>query len=94
MQYSLLIFQLGLLGFGMLAAVWAAYLWRALRDAYDSDLFPAAIAALVGTLGMIIANASNPYLQAPGLIWIVLLPLAVYETQGRRLATLSAAPAE
>jgi hypothetical protein len=66
-------------------------LWRVLRARYDDDLFPAAIAALVGALGMIIANASNPYLQAPGHIWIVLLPLAVYETQQRRLSPISTA---
>lgn len=94
MQYSLLIFQLGLLGFGVLAAVWALYLWRALRAVYDSDLFPLAIAALVGALGMIIANASNPYLQAPGLIWTVLIPLAVYETQRRRRAPVLATSAD
>lgn len=78
LQYHLLLFQFGI--FGMLlisAAVLVAVraIWRAHRARPDMD--PVLTVAVAAAVGMLIANATNPYLQAPGHMWAIWLPLLV-----------------
>jgi hypothetical protein len=78
LQYHGLLFQTGLLGAalllaGALCAVSAAV--RAIRRA--PDLLPPVMVACSAALGMLLGNATNPYLQAPGHLWAVFLPIAL-----------------
>lgn len=78
LQYHALLFETGIVGalivvFGVAAT--ANTVLRAART--RPDLMPSLIVACAGAAGMLIGNASNPYLQAPGHVWSIFLPLAV-----------------
>lgn len=74
MQYNMLLFQIGIVGVLMLAAsavlvAWAAW-WVASRD---PGARPAILTTAAGALAVLVANALNPILQAPGHFWAVFL---------------------
>ena len=78
LQYHALLFQTGVVG--MLIIVIGALLTlnaviRAAR--VRPDLVPSLVVACTGAAGMLIGNATNPYLQAPGHVWSIFLPVAV-----------------
>ncbi|TXN28214.1 O-antigen ligase family protein [Lacisediminihabitans profunda] len=72
LQYHLILFQVGLLG-AVVLAIGVTFailgLWRAVRM-QPAMLAPVLVAA-AGAAAMLVANASNPYLQAPGNMWPV-----------------------
>lgn len=70
LQYLLLLFQTGAIGVAMLAGV-AALLARATRSARERapELSQLMLVAGIGAASMLVVNASNPYLQAPGHQW-------------------------
>lgn len=78
MQYHAFLMQAGLIG-AILVAIIATLAWRAVRIASQSrpDLIPSLVVTLCGGAAMLIANATNPYLQAPAHHWAIFLPLAV-----------------
>jgi O-antigen ligase len=78
MQYPALLMQTGLIGVAFLAVI-AILVVRAviMASALRPDLLPSLIVTLCGGAAMLIANATNPYLQAPAHYWAIFLPLAV-----------------
>jgi hypothetical protein len=85
LQYHLILFQLGLVGAVVLLAVVTfavVGIVRALRA--HPDLVPVFLVASAAAVAMLIANASNPYLQAPGHQWAVYLPLFVVTAAASR----------
>jgi len=78
LQYHLILFQTGLTGalLGILALLATV---RQLRRA--ARAMPANSATLVvtatGAVSLLLANAVDPYLEAPGHMWAIYLPLAV-----------------
>jgi len=77
LQYHMLLFQVGLVGVALLlgaAVLVAAGVARGLRR--RPDLFPVLVVSGSAALGFLVANATNPYLQAPGHMWGVALFLA------------------
>lgn len=78
LQYHLLLFQTGAIGILLIlaaAAISVMVVRKAARAA--PDLTSALAASMTGGLALLIVNASNPYLQAPGHIWWLYVPLAV-----------------
>jgi len=77
LQYHMLLFDTGITGGAMIVAALAVG-WRRLRRAVRQrpDLAAALIVSTVGMLALAIANASDPYLQAPAFMWGLFLPLA------------------
>lgn len=78
LQYHMILFQLGLVGAVALVAVFTFAVIgvvRAMRA--HADFIPVFLVSLAAAAAMLIANASNPYLQAPGHQWAVYLPLLV-----------------
>ncbi|QEE60848.1 hypothetical protein FVA74_04085 [Salinibacterium sp. dk2585] len=78
LQYHLFLFNVGLVGVlfvGVLACLAAILLKRAAASA--PALLPSLTVTSVAGLSMLIANATNPYLQAPGHVWALFLPLAL-----------------
>jgi hypothetical protein len=77
-QYPALLMQTGLIG-ATLVAVIAVLACVAVRRASKlrPDLIPSLVVTLCGGVAMFIANATNPYLQAPAHHWTIFLPLAV-----------------
>jgi hypothetical protein len=76
LQYHVLLFQTGIVGvtLALVAAFLVAHLTlRVLRD--RRDLAPVLLVAGAAALAMLIANATNPYLQAPGNMWAPYLGL-------------------
>ncbi|MFA4840945.1 MAG: hypothetical protein WC580_04480 [Agrococcus sp.] len=76
LQYHLMLFQFGIVGLlilGLAAALAVVALVRATRA--RPDMWPVFAVTIAGGLAMSIANASNPYLQAPGHMWAIWLPL-------------------
>ncbi|TFC87659.1 hypothetical protein E3T24_04440 [Cryobacterium sp. TmT2-59] len=76
MQYHLLLFQVGLVGaVVLLLAVFvaASAFVRAARR--RPDLLPILLVSGAAASAMLVANATNPYLQAPGHMWAVYLVL-------------------
>ncbi|AWB96281.1 hypothetical protein DCE93_11990 [Agromyces badenianii] len=78
LQYHLLLFQVGLVGMLIVGAV-VVLAVRAIARAVKvrPDLVSIFLVTSAGALGMLIGNATNPYLQAPGHMWAVWLPLMV-----------------
>lgn len=78
LQYHLLLFNVGLIGVLIVCgiAVCSAVL---LRNAARSTpaILPTLTATTTTGIAMLMANATNPYLQAPGHMWALFLPLAV-----------------
>jgi hypothetical protein len=78
LQYHLLLMQTGLVGIAVLVVVAVAARRAVVAAARRSvELRPAIVAASVGAVMMLFSNASNPYLQAPGHLWSLYLPLAI-----------------
>lgn len=78
LQYHLILFQLGLLGAAVLliAVGFAVYgCARAVRA--RPDCLPVLLVAGAGALSILVANATNPYPQAPGNMWPVYFLLMV-----------------
>lgn len=78
MQYHLILFQVGIIGvLFLLAAVGfgAVGFYQALRR--RADMAPLLLGTGAGALALLIANGTNPYLQAPGHMWSVYLVLGV-----------------
>jgi hypothetical protein len=78
LQYHLYLFQFGVVGVlillvGVGAAIWAFI--TALR--VTPEMAPVLFVTAAGATAMLSANASNPYLQAPGHMWAVYLLLVV-----------------
>ncbi|WP_137771825.1 MULTISPECIES: O-antigen ligase family protein [unclassified Microbacterium] len=74
MQYHLILFQTGIIGVLLLAAVVVFVvraLWMAQRR--SPEMRPVLAVASSGALAMLIANSLNPLLQAPGHFWAVFL---------------------
>lgn len=78
LQYHLLLFQTGVVGLAAFVAVLALSV-RALRRAGRScpAHAPALLVCTVGAAAMLAVNTTDPYLQAPGHMWAVYLPLAL-----------------
>jgi hypothetical protein len=78
MQYHMILFQVGIVGcLVLLAAVLVAAYAVVKAARARPDMLPVIIVTGAGALAMLIANASNPYLQAPGHMWAVYLVLMV-----------------
>jgi len=78
LQYHLYLFQFGIIGVLILFAGVGAAIYAfisALRVA--PEMAPVLFVAAAGATAMLSANASNPYLQAPGHMWAVYLVLMV-----------------
>lgn len=72
LQYHLILFQTGLIGaLLMLIALVVAVLALVKAFRVAPEMTPVLIVVSAGALAMLIANASNPYLQAPGNMWPV-----------------------
>lgn len=78
LQYHLLLFNVGLVGVLIVCGI-AVCSTVLLRTAARSTpaLVPTLTATTTTGLAMLMANATNPYLQAPGHMWALFLPLAV-----------------
>lgn len=78
LQYHALLMQTGIIGALIVLAI-AVIAWRAAVKAAASrpDLLPSLIVTVCAGAAMLIANATNPYLQAPAHMWAIFLPLAV-----------------
>lgn len=85
LQYHLLLFNVGLIGITLALAMLAVgFRFLRLATVTRPEFTPILVAATTGALGMLIANATNPYLAAPGHQWAVFLPLAVAAVALRR----------
>ncbi|GEM_PF-910567 len=76
LSYNALLFKTGIIGFVLYAAGVAWLFWQGLRLVRDSPLSSSVRPVLVGSVGFLVANATNPYLQKFGYLWILFLPLA------------------
>lgn len=78
MQYQTLLMQTGVVG-ALIVVVMAVVVFLAIHKATKMrpDLIPSLIVTFCGGAAMLIANATNPYLQAPAHHWAIFLPLAV-----------------
>jgi hypothetical protein len=78
LQYHVLLFNVGVLGVTIaIAAVCAGLLLVRKAVVMRADFAPLLVVTATGAVGMLIANATNPYLAAPGHQWAIFLPLAV-----------------
>lgn len=78
LQYHLILFQVGLVGAFVLLLAVAVAMWGLVSAArMRPETLPVILVAVGGAGSMLIANASNPYLQAPGNMWPVYLLLMV-----------------
>jgi hypothetical protein len=78
LQYHMLLLNTGIVGvllLGLILLLTIGTLRAAVRRC--PRLTGALAAALVGSASMLVANASNPYLQAPGHMWSIYLPILV-----------------
>lgn len=78
LQYHVLLMQTGVIGV-LLALTIAVLVVAAIRRAASlrPDMLSTLTVTLCAGVAMLIANASNPYLQAPAHMWAIFLPLAV-----------------
>lgn len=77
MQYNMLLFQVGILGVAVLVAAAALVivaLWKAIKA--RPDLRPMFAVVAAASLSILVGNALNPMLQAPGHFWSVFLLIA------------------
>ncbi|CCH88117.1 Membrane protein of unknown function [Modestobacter italicus] len=78
LQYHALLFWTGLVGVLLVVAGAALTLNAVVRGARARpDLVPSMVVACTAAAGMLIANATNPYLQAPARVWSIFLPVAI-----------------
>ena len=84
-QYALLLFQTGIIGAALLVILLCKG-WRILRTAalVDRDLQPVIVVTTTTAICVLIANAVDPYLQAPGVCWGLYLPFAAANLALRR----------
>jgi len=78
LQYHMLLFTEGLMGatlFGVVIFLSVRFIRRAIL--LHPDSFSVLVATSVAACAMLIANASDPYLQAPGHMWVIYLPLGI-----------------
>lgn len=74
MQYHLLGFQVGVIGFALMTLVVVFTLIAARNAALRrAEMVPVLVVTGAAAIGMLIANATNPYLQAPGHMWAVFI---------------------
>jgi O-antigen ligase len=78
LQYHVLLMQTGVIGVLLVLTI-AVFVVAAIRRAASlrPDMLPTLTVTLCAGIAMLIANASNPYLQAPAHLWAIFLPLAV-----------------
>jgi len=78
LQYHQLLFSSGLVGAGLLSAAFVSA-WHGVRRAAAAspEHVPTIVATSVAAISMLVANASNPYLQAVGNGWAIALILGV-----------------
>ncbi|QMW66878.1 hypothetical protein H4N58_02670 [Mumia sp. ZJ1417] len=77
LQYHMLIFQVGLLGLVLLLAAAGLVVGAVVQGLRRRpDLFPVVVVTGSAMVGFLVANATNPYLQAPGHLWAIALFLA------------------
>lgn len=77
LQYMLLLFNTGLIGTLLYSTGVIWIYWMAIRIIRSgSQLGVHLIPVMTGTSAYLIANATNPYLQAYGRLWSIFLPLA------------------
>ena len=91
LQYHLLLFNVGLVGALFVIAILVVatvFLRRAVRQ--GTEFTPSMVVAVTTAIAMLIANATNPYLQAPGHMWAIFLPLALANAVVRPKAKLTA----
>lgn len=78
LSYIALLFQTGLIGFGLYAAgiIWIYYIGVKIikQGGYLGNLM---FAALVGMSSLLVANATNPYLARYDGWWIIFYPIAI-----------------
>ena len=78
LQYHMLLFQVGLMGvLVVLVAVGVAVTAVVKAGRTRPDMIPLLLVTGAAAMAMLIANATNPYLQAPGHMWAVYLVLMV-----------------
>ena len=78
LQYHLLFHWTGLVGIALLLGFFVTSLYTVRKAARAEDpLGGALFITSVGAIATLAANATNPYLQAPGHMWIVFLPLMI-----------------
>jgi O-antigen ligase len=78
LSYLALLFQTGLLGFAAYAAGVGWIFLRGLRIVREGgQLGQMMIPMLIGCSGLLISNATNPYLAKFDALWMLFLPLAV-----------------
>ena len=78
LQYHGLLFQTGIVGVLLIAVGAILTVSAVIRAArVRPDLVPSLVVSCTGAAGMLIGNATNPYLQAPGHVWSIFLPIAV-----------------
>ncbi len=78
LQYHAMLFWTGIVGalfIALAAALMTNAVIRAARE--RPDLVPTLVVACAAAAGMLIGNATNPYLQAPGHVWSIFMPVAV-----------------
>ncbi|WP_431245437.1 hypothetical protein [Leifsonia xyli] len=78
LQYHAIFYWTGILGVLLMLATFVAG-FLALRKAFrfDQGMRAPLYVSTVGALAALAANATNPYLQAPGHMWPVFLPLMI-----------------
>lgn len=78
LQYHLILFQFGLLGALLLLVALGIVLFGVVRVVRrEPELLVLYLVVGSGAVSMLVANASNPYLQAPGNMWPIYLFLMV-----------------
>jgi hypothetical protein len=78
LQYHLVLFQVGAIGALILLFALSSAIYGALRVVQTQpNILPVLLAVSAGAGSMLAANASNPYLQAPGNMWPVYLFLSI-----------------
>lgn len=78
LQYHVLLMQTGVIGV-LLTLTIAVFVVAAIRRAASlrPDMLSTLTVTLCAGIAMLIANATNPYLQAPAHMWAIFLPLGV-----------------
>jgi hypothetical protein len=83
LTYSRLLFNMGLLGFGMLMLFFATYLFLAVRRIRHIGHASIHASMLVGLLSVLIASASNPYLTSFDFLFPLSIIPIILNTRGR-----------
>ena len=92
LQFHLLLFRSGLFGAGLYLTAIAIGIGE-IRKRWkhvDDHTRHVTIGAMGAALGMLMANATNPYLQAVGQQWALFLPVMVICARGHRRSTPTA----